>query len=71
MPTAASIYRLFLFVIIWHVDISVKELTGFSPIYPEPNINLELYEVVSEFIEIVVLFGFLEFCIFIFPDTSK
>ena len=27
-PTAASIYKLFRFVIIWHVDISVKELVG-------------------------------------------
>jgi hypothetical protein len=38
---------------------SVKELAGFVPIYPEPNNNLELEEVVSEFID--VLFGFFNF----------
>ncbi len=42
LPTAASIYKLFLFVILWQVDTSVKEFVGFDPIYPEPNINLEL-----------------------------
>ncbi len=40
---------------------SVKELAGFVPIHPEPNIYLELEEVVSEFIEIVVLFEFFNF----------
>ena len=76
MFSAESIYKLFLFVIIWHVDTSVKELVGLEPVYPEPKINFETYELVSELIKIVVLFGLLKFCklilfAFIFPDTSK